>query len=129
MFKIIEEDGLEKFLNRNKKHLSELVKLENEYLLLDDLANPFVEEDVLKEVRAALKALAVIYKEMLELLQKIQRLKKQLQIAEKKKNPALKQTLKSLKDDCWLVEKSGVVKLDELRVVKTMRTNPKILGR
>ena len=74
MFKIIEEDGLEKFLNRNEKHLSELVKLENEYLLLDDLANPFVEEDVLKEVRAALKALAAIYKEMLELLQKIQRL-------------------------------------------------------
>ena len=58
--------------------------------------------------------------------QKIQNLKKQVQIAEKKQKSALKQQLKSLKDDCWWVEKSGVVKLDELRVVKTMRTNPKI---
>ena len=95
MFKILEEDGLEKFyglekfLNRNEKHLSELVKLEKKYLLLNDLANPFVEEDVLREGRAALKALAGIYKEMLELHQKFSILRNKFRSLKKRKSMLL----------------------------------------
>ena len=126
-FKILSDGRFEEYVNFNIDSLSQLAAMENEFLKLDSSATLFDEATLRKESDSALRKLAIIYNKKIAEFARIEQLLTAIETQEgHEKRNAMKREVEELKENSWWVWNGKVAILNELRVIKTMRTEEDI---